>query len=296
MKTLLAALSLLTLVASSPHSSLSAQAGVSGTWQARLDSSWSRNGERQLQLELRRDEHRQFGTSIPFTDLRGLGVREPGWSSAGEIRFSLVRDAGTFDFRGTFDNGRGAGTYTFMTNRDFAAAMAAHGAQQTDDASMLRLALHDVSRAFIAAIEAQGYKDVSVDNLVRMRIHGATPEFLRQVRAAGFERPDIDTLVRMRIHGVSPEFITSVRELGYRNFDIDDLVRMRIHGVSPKFIKEMKDAGYADLSIDRLVQFRIHGVDADFVRKAHEAGFKDLDAQDLVDLSIHGRRWMDRRR
>ena len=214
---------------------------------------------------MRQGENRRVGQSFPVSELQGLGTHDDRWSSQGEIRFALERDAGTFDFRGRFDGGRGTGTFTFAPNPEFVGAMRQRGGD-IDDETAMRLAMQDVSRPFVASIEALGYKDLEVDDLIRMRIHGA-----------------------------SSGFIKDMNELGYSGLSIDRLVQCRIHGVSPAFIKEMKDLGYSGLSVDRLVQFRIHGVDAEFVRKANAAGFKNLDADDLVDLSIHGRRWMTRR-
>jgi predicted metallopeptidase len=296
---------------------------VSGTWRIRLsEGNWARSdGERWVSIQMRRNDERSFGMSVPLSELEAAGVRGDRWSGSG-VRFTLRRDAGLIDFRGSFDQGRGMGDFDFSPNADFVKAMQTGRTLTTDD--VLRLAIHDVSRSFIQSIEAQGYKDLAIDDLVKMRIHGvdadyivafrkagydklsveelvktrihgATPAFVQEMKAAGFEKLSIDDLVKMRIHGVSADFVKELRALGYKDLDVEDLVKMRIHGVTPQFIRELKELGYNNVREERLVQFRIHGVTPDFIREVRSAGFKNLTEDDLVDMSIHGKRWLSKR-
>src|SRR6188474_1065984 len=116
MKTLIAA-SLLTLSfvspADSPQQPPSGASVISGTWRSRLSESWVRqNGERWVSLELQRSGEHNYGTSIRLSELDAAGVRGE-FFSAGNVHFTLKRDAGTIDFEGSFDAGRGAGTFRF---------------------------------------------------------------------------------------------------------------------------------------------------------------------------------------
>ena len=326
MKTLAFAAAL-TIGLSSPPASLAISivqaASITGTWRLRTHDNWSRrDGERWVSIQMRRDDGRSFGMSVPFAELESAGVRGEKWSGSG-LRFSLRRDAGTIEFQGSFDDGRGTGEFTFAPNADFVREMQTRGRTLTPD-DVLKLAIHDVSRSFIQSIEAQGYRDLDIEDLVKMRIHGvdadyiiafrkagydklstedliktrihgATPAFVQEMKAAGFDKLSVDDLVKMRIHGVSAEFVKEMRDLGYKNLGIDDLVKMRIHGVTPQFIRELKELGYGDVREERLVEFRIHGVTPSFIREVRAAGFKDLTPEDLVDMSIHGRRWLNKR-
>jgi hypothetical protein len=297
---------------------------VSGTWRIRLqDNGWTRaDGERWVSIQMRRDDDRGFGVSIPRRDLEGAGLEGTAWTASG-VRFTLKRDAGTIVFRGDFDNGRGAGDFTFTPDAGFVAAMQARDRSLTSD-DVLRLAIHDVSRAYIQAVEAQGYEKLPLDDLVKMRIHGVDADYIAAFRKAGFDKLSVDDLVKTRIHGVSPAFIREVRELGfkdvrlaelirmrihgvstafvkelralgYTDVDVDDLVKMRIHGVTPEFIRELKEVGYGSVRQEALVRFRIHGVTAEFIREVQQAGFKNMTPDELVEFSIHGRRWLSRR-
>src|SRR5215207_9285847 len=111
MNTLLAAsllaLSVISPTDSAPEQSSSAAATISGTWHSRLSDSWvRREGERWVSVELERDGRRNYGTSFPLSELEAAGISGERFSGK-DIRFALRRDAGTLEFEGAFDSGRG---------------------------------------------------------------------------------------------------------------------------------------------------------------------------------------------
>ena len=282
----------------------------------RLQDNWTRkDGEQWISLQLEQDDDRRFGFSIPMSELEGLGARGDRWT-ASNVRFNIRRDAGTVDFDGSFTDGRGTGTWRFVPNADFVAAMR-KTYQDLSTEEVFKLAIHDVSRSFIASMSQEGYvrpsldeltkmrihgvdavyvqglkkagyTNLSVGDLVKTRIHGATPAFAQEVSAAGFDKLSIDDLVKMRIHGVTPEFIRELRDLGYKDLGVDDVVKLRIHGASPAFIREMRDLGYKDLPLNDVVRMRIHGVSAEYVKELKSLGYSNVPADDLVRMRIHG--------
>ena len=84
-----------------------------------------------------------------MSELEAAGVRGELFSGS-DVRFALRHDAGTLEFEGAFDAGRGSGRFRFAPNAAFVAALQKTGRQlSADDA--LRLAIHDVSQEFIAS-------------------------------------------------------------------------------------------------------------------------------------------------
>jgi hypothetical protein len=285
MRTLLLTLSL--FAASSPSDAGQSLQTLDGTWRARLNDTWNRrDGEQWINLQLYRDENRTFGFSVPLRDVVGAGGASSRWS-ARNVRFSVQRDAGTLDFQGDFDDGRGTGTWRFAPNGSYVSAIRkSHGEVSLEQ--VLKLAIHDVSRPFMTELQGQGYGNLSVDELVKMRIHGVTPAFIQEIKAAGYDKLPVEDLVRMRIHGITPEYIRELRDLGYAKLDVEELVKMRIHGVTPAYIRELRALGYKDLSARDLEKMRIHGVSVEFIKELRDLGYPNVSAEDLVRLRIHG--------
>src|SRR5688572_693288 len=217
-----------------------------GTWHVRLRDNWTRrDGERWINLQLHQGDRRQMGVGVRQSELQGLAGADENWS-ARDVRFSLRRDAGTFEFTGSFTNGLGAGLFTFTENREFVSAMRGKFGQQLADDDVMRLALHDVSREFVTAIEREGYKP-DLDDLVRMRIHGVDAKYIQDMRQSGFDKVPVDDLVKTRIHGATPQYVQAMATAGYQGLSLDDLVKTRIHGATPEFVQGVKAAGYDKL-------------------------------------------------
>ena len=80
-----------------------------------------------LSLERRteRGGRNQMGQTFGFSELQGI-TREQAQGS-GPVKFALVREAGRVDLEGSFQNGRGSGTFTFTPDRGFVSAMKGRG-------------------------------------------------------------------------------------------------------------------------------------------------------------------------
>jgi len=256
---------------------------IEGTWRADASNYWTRaNTERWISLQLQYDDS-NTGIGVPEHELPALADAR----GDGPLRFTLRRDAGSFDFTGRMSYGRASGDFRFTPDPAFAPAMARLGVGTLSNEEVWRFAIHDVSRDYVGAFRSAGYQLAAAD-LLKSRIHGATPEFAQAVKQQGLGKLDIDELVKMRIHGVTPEFIKAMRDAGYKDLPVDELVKLRIHGVSPDFIKSFADLGYKNLALEDLVNMRIHGVSPEMVKELNALGYKDLAISDLVKMRIHG--------
>src|ERR1044071_564202 len=125
-----------------------AQETVTGTWTATLgdkfaDKKWGKKYEKSDENDWQKDERKrdgihlslerrterggrnQMGQTFDFSELQGLTrERAPG---TGPVRFALVREAGRVDLEGSFQDGRGSGTFTFTPNQSFVGAMKGRG-------------------------------------------------------------------------------------------------------------------------------------------------------------------------
>ncbi len=246
------------------------------------------NDDRRVQLELSYDQS-HYGHTMSIEEFRGLSAADLNTSTEAPAKFQLVREAGTFDFSGTFAGGDGVGRFNFTPDPSYTSRLRSLGVSSDEltDERLFSLAVIDVSSAFIREMQSLGYRE-SLDRYVAFRIHGATPDFVRQMQSLGYNNLSSDRIVAFRIHGVTPDYVRELKASGYENIESDQLIAFRIHGVTPQFAKDLRDMGVRDLSADRLVAMRIHGVTSDFVRELRDLGYRNLSSDQLVAMRIHG--------
>ena len=289
----------LTLMSLQVASAAVRQAGPAvyrGDWSADSRNTWrDDDGEPRVQFNLRSNAgDNRWGFGVRLRDLAGLPSSALS-NTADNIQFTWTREAGTFRFSGSFDQGRGNGTYTFAPDQAFISNMGAAGYRNLSTDDIVRLAVIDVTVAHVRGLAQAGYANLPIDDAVRTRIHRVTPELVRDLAGVGYTRVAVDDLVRRAIHGATPANIKALQAAGIRGQSVEDLIRLRIHKVTPEYIKAMRDVGFVTVSEEQLVRMRIHKVDAQFVRDARADGLAVQTPSDAVDLAIHGPRWRKRR-
>ncbi|MGA9997112.1 MAG: hypothetical protein WBP93_16965, partial [Pyrinomonadaceae bacterium] len=270
-----------------PETASSAQGAITGQWLIETQP----NSDKVYFSISRRNENggmHDSSSDVSPDKFRGL-TREQMMSGGGvNVRFEMVRDAGTITCEGWFKNGKGSGHWTFAPSGAFLGEMQRMGYQQLSSEDLFAMAVHDVTVAFIEELRALGYERPPKDDLIAMRIHGVASKFIIDLKAMGYDRVPVDDLVAMRIHGVTIDFVRNLEKAGYRNPEIDNLVALRIHNVSNEFINELKELGYTQIPLDDLVAMRIHGVETEFIKELQALGYNNVEADDLVAMKIHG--------
>ena len=230
--------------------------------------------------------HWQGGDDVPLRTLQGF---DPRWleTSTSEVRFSLIRDAGTFQLEGRTSSGKGRGEWTFEPDPTFDDQLVRRGYERPTESQQFSLAFMDIGLAFVDELKSQGYRRPETRTLVTMANHGVDLGYLRGMNKLGYRVQDPELLIRMRDHGVDPDYIAGLAKLGYRDLDPEKLVYARDHGVDADFI-EAFGSQLKGLSLSELVWLRDHGVDAEFAAGFRELGYRDLDPEELVTLRDHG--------
>jgi hypothetical protein len=230
-------------------------------------------------------EHSSSSSNWSASDFRGLDLSTPGKH---DVRFTVVRDAGTIECEGFLKAGEGAGLFTFKPNPRYLADVSSLGLAGFSSDKQFAFALQDVSLAFARQMKQAGIGELDADKLIAFRIHGVSPEFVKDLERLGYSHLNADKLIAFRIHGVSPGFITGLQKLGYSRFEPDQLIAFRIHDVSPEFVQELERLGYSRPDANELVALRIHGVTPDYIQQLRSRGVRNLTLQQLVSLRIHG--------
>ncbi|HEX8846097.1 MAG TPA: hypothetical protein VF791_15710 [Pyrinomonadaceae bacterium] len=262
------------------------QAQMTGVWTAEFSKDKADKIHLKLVRRTEKDHTSTSGNDIQLAELQGL-TREQAFSQKADVKFRLVREAGTFDFEGTFNGGRGSGIWTLTPSQSFIGEMRARGYDNLSEERLYALAMIDVRTKTIDDLKTAGFERLSLEDVIKATIFKITPQYISEMKSLGFEDLELEELVKGRIFQIDAAFAKEVREMGFGRETLESLVKMRIFKVTPEFLREMRTAGLENLSIEDLVKLRIFKIDTDFIQRARASGHTDLDVEELVRLRIH---------
>ena len=286
----LAVVTSLAFVAWVTSSNAIAQNVMTGDWSASLqDDSTKINLNFQRRSE--KGGRHQMGQTYDFADLQGLSREQA--LNGGPVKFSLVREAGRIDCEGSFQNGKGSGTFRFTGNQSFVSAMKSRGFDFEEDSSDER---HSENRLFAATtlnvttaladdLSSAGFGKLSVEDLFKAAIFKIDSKFMREMKASGFADMGMEELVKARIFKIDAAFVRQVSQMGFDKEPFESLVKMRIFKITPEFITEVRNEGLTNLTVEEIVKLRIFKIDSEFIRQAKAEGVP-LEVERLVQRRI----------
>ena len=273
-------------------SGVSAQSTISGYWTASVSKDSSKiyvSFERRSAVKAPNSKYDQ---TYEFSDFQGL-TREQAMSG-GLVSFSLVREAGRIDCEGSFQNGKGWGTFRFNGNPAFVSAMKSRGFDFEPDSSddnrhpeerLFAATTLNVTTALADDLASLGLGKLRVDDLFKAAIFKIDSTFAREMKASGFQDLGMEELVKARIFKIDANFVRQVSQMGFDKEPFESLVKMQIFKVTPEFLTEVRNEGLTDLDIEELVKLRIFKIDGEYIRKAKAEG-APIDVESLVQRKI----------
>ena len=291
---------------------VSAQEAITGTWKADANrqserpGKWDKDdkddnddneikGDRlYLSFERRtaKGGNSQNGQTFNYSDLQGLSRQQA--LSSGAVKFSLVREAGTIDCEGTFQNGKGSGTFRFTPNAQFVQAMKSRGFDFEKNPSrgdgdtnerLFAAATLGVTTALADDLLAANFGQLDIDDLFKAAIFKVDSKFMREMKASGFPNLGMDELVKARIFKIDADFVRNIAQMGFDKEPFESLVKMRIFKITPAFITEIRGEGFTDIDIEDLVKMKIFKIDGAFIRQARSEGVP-MNVEKLVQKRI----------
>ena len=275
-----------------------AQNALTGDWKASVET--DKNDRIHLSFERRSDkgDRHQMGQTYNFADLQGLSREQA--MSGGAVKFSLVREAGRIDCEGSFQNGRGSGTFRFTGNESFVSALKSRGfdlekssatskGERNIEDRLFAATTLNVTTALADDLLAADFGQLDVEDLFKAAIFKVDSKFMREMKASGFPNLGMEELVKARIFKIDADFVRQVTQMGFAKESFESLVKMRIFKVTPEFITEARNEGLENLSIEDLVKMRIFKIDSEFIRQAKADGVQ-LEVENLVQRRIGARR------
>lgn len=269
-----------------------AQNILTGDWTASVQDN---SGKINLSFQRRTDKGRknQMGQTYDFSELQGLNREQA--ANGGPVKFSLVREAGTIDCEGSFQNGKGSGTFRFTGNQSFVSAMKSRGFDFEED-SASNQGRHSEDRLFAATtlnvttaladdLSSAGFGKLAVEDLFKAAIFKIDSRFMREMKASGFADLGMEELVKARIFKIDADFVRQVSQMGFDKEPFESLVKMQIFKVTPEFITEIRNEGLIVNSVEDLVKLRIFKIDGEYIRQAKADGVP-LEVERLVQRRI----------
>ncbi len=270
-----------------------AQQTYTGDWTATISA--KDNTKIHLNLERKRNEkgHRnQMGQTYEFSDFQGLTQAQA--LGNGPVSFSLVREAGRIDLQGSFQNGKGSGTFRFTSDPNFVSAMKLRGfdfEQNNDDDDrdwenrLFSAATLNITTALADDLNSAGFGKLKVEDLFKAAIFKINSNFMREMKATGYQNLGMEELVKARIFKIDAEFVRQVSQMGFDKEPFETLVKMQIFKVTPEFVTEMRNEGLNNIEIEDLVKLRIFKIDSQFIRAAKAEGVP-LEVERLVQRRL----------
>lgn len=272
--------------------SVTAQTVLTGDWTGKLSS--KDDSKINLNFERRSEKggRNQMGQTFEFSQLQGL-TREQVLSG-GPVRFSLVREAGTIECEGTFQDRKGSGTFRFNGNAGFLAAMksrgfdfekpTSHEDELQPETRLFAAAAVNVTTALADDLLSAGFK-LDVSDLFKAAIFKIDSAFMREMKATGFPNLDMSDLVKARIFHINADFVREATQMGFDQQPFEHLVKMSIFKITPQFVAGVRNEGLTNLSIEEVVKLKIFNIDAEAIRKAKAEGVP-LNVEKLVQWRI----------
>jgi len=271
-------------------SHVEAQTSLTGTWTASVEKE---NNKINLSFERKSEKsgRNQTGQTFDFADLQGLSREQA--VNGGPVNFSLVREAGRVDCEGSFQNGKGSGTFRFTGNAGFISAMKSRGFDFAEDSNtendgrdrLFAATVLNVTTALADDLSSAGFGKLQTEDLFKAAIFKIDSKFMREMKATGFENLGMEDLVKARIFKIDPEFVRQVSQMGFGKEPFETLVKMQIFKVTPEFVAEVRNEGLTNLEVEDVVKLRIFKIDADFIRQAKSEGVP-LEVERLVQRKI----------
>lgn len=270
-----------------------AQSTLTGSWSAEAKADKPDKIYLSFSRKTEKGDRNQMGSTFAYDELKGLS-REQSLGS-GSVKFSLVREAGTIDCEGTFQNGKGVGTFVFTANQGFVDAMKSRGfdfekfsSKNNDDNTENRLfaaATLNVTTALADDLLSANFGKLETEDLFKAAIFKVDSKFMREMKDSGFQNLTFEDLVKARIFKIDANYVKKVAEMGFNNEPFETLVKMRIFKITPEFIAEVRNEGFAKVEIEELVKMKIFNINAEFIREARNEGVP-MEVEKLVQKRI----------
>jgi beta-lactamase regulating signal transducer with metallopeptidase domain len=229
---------------------------VDGKWWIRVrPDGW-------LQLDIDWSNVNQWKRFVRPTELLGITAATiTAASGPTPAKFHIDQDAGIFEFEGTFDRGRGEGSFLFKPNLDFPAMLRALGVREVD-----RVGIHQLKNLAFAPMSAADVQELmriglspplTLRHVVDLAVYRVTPTYLRALKSLGIRGIDsVRAVIEAKVFGLPVPYASDIVAVGFTSLTYRQLIEMYRAGITPAFIRQQQVALGRDLTPEELISLR----------------------------------------
>jgi hypothetical protein len=261
----------------------------------RTEGSWfaTIKGER-VRIEFRGDDndHDWSSSSDDFklSELSSVPKDQKG-------DFTIIRDAGTMKFNGSFDGNAGHGHYQFIANKEFIAYLDSEGITNIDHSDEFAFFIIGIDKTYVHMLKENGYGHISTDNMIAMAALKVDEPFIKYWKQNGYPDISAEQLVSARALGVDGEYVKEIHEAGYPKISYDELISFKAQGITGAYIKGLKKAGKVEgkdndgnglPSPNDIASYKALDVDSAYIEGLKSAGYANIDFNELTSMKALG--------
>lgn len=294
---------------------VNAQRTLTGTWTTdRTNRDWNWSSKKKTEgenfaesvdkiglsfkIESSRYRDNYQGATFDYKELQGL-TKSQVENSSSKVNFRIIREAGTIELEGVFQNGKGNGTFHFTANQDFVSSMKSRGFDFEKENNrnkdwgienrLFTAAMLNITTAQADDLLSAGFANLDTGDLFKAKIFKVDSAYLRELKDSGFPNLGMEEAVKGRIFNIDGGYLRELNNAGLGNEPFENVVKMRIFKITPEFIAEVKTEGFTNLDIEDLVKMKIFNINGEFIRQAKADGIP-LEVEKLVQKRIGVRR------
>lgn len=206
--------------------------------------------------------------------------------------FALAREAGTMSFEGKFEGDKGMGTYKFIPNKEYSAAMLKEGVVIKKDIDLIVFFMINIKVSYMQMLKKNGYTDIDKDQLIPLAALDINEAYIKSIKQA-IPDIDLDNLVPFKSLDIDKAFIEEIRKAGYKDVSPGKLIALKSQGIDGKYITDVRNSNKEDKSDnnknsddddDDIIAFKALNVDQEYINSFKKIGYNNISNSDLIAM------------
>ncbi|MCD0472214.1 M56 family metallopeptidase [Flavobacterium sp. JAS] len=237
-----------------------------------------------VEIHFKNNERDNSSSTFQLSELANIPRDKQG-------TFTLEREAGTMSFNGKFEGDKGMGTYKFIPNAAYSAAMLKEGVVVKKDIDLIVFFMINIKVSYVQMLKKNGYTDIDKDQLIPLAALDINEAYITSIKQA-IPDIDLDNLVPFKSLGIDKAFIEEIRKAGYKDVSPGKLIALKSQGIDGKYITDVRNSTKGDKTDnnkdsdddDDIIAFKSLNVDQEFINSFKKLGYNNISNSDLIAM------------